>query len=500
MKLKSPDSVQCDKFNVLCACNSLLIGVLPLVSKMLVVLFNGGLDVGVTVALDRTEVGILLKTLTSLLLELGLTVTEVGMTVAKLGVNVAKLGVTVAEVGRTVTDGGSTTVEVTTTVADEIRVRVLLIPVVDLLNETVEGRELEFIETVLLAPNTVVEFCRILLDLITSLLLNTVFRSCDFKVEVTKLELNMAEDIVRLVSGVDMTVLEEFITEVSTSVTALENGTLVFETATELLRFANTMEGDTRIGLLPERIVVVNEESMMKRALELETTAVEFTPNNVLLAETDEFTSIVTGLDNAEELPLVLETMVEFTRTSGLVVNVTDIATSDEFVSLVKFGLNSTLETMLVNWEVLNDESEPNKNVVVVISGVDEMLILGLSIPSELLRTTVRLAAKVLGSIRVPLVLVGGNSDVVTITTDDLTILDVEFTSAVLFAVEGNFEMKTWVRNKLRHNENSVHTSMQHYHTLFEEGACRHFMLFIMQNTLDLGKPLVAKDNEMNPK
>ena len=497
-----------DKFNVLCACNSLLIGVLPLVSKMLVVPFNGGLDAGVTMALGRTELGILLKTLTSLLLELGITVTEVGITVAKLGVTmaklgvtVAKLGVTVAEVGRTVTEGGNTIVEVTTTVEDEISVRVLLIPVVDLLNETVEGRELEFIETVLLAPNTVVEFCRILLDLITSLLLNTVFRSCDFKVEVTKLELNMAEVIVRLVSGVDITVLVEFITEVSTGVTAaLENGTLVFETATELLRFANTMEGDARIGLLLKRIVVVNEESMIKRPLELETTAVEFTPNNVLLAETEEFTSIVTALDNAEELLLVLETMVEFTRTSGLVVNVTDIVTNDEFVSLVKFGLNSTLETTLVNWEVLNDESEPNKNVVVVIFGVDEMLILGLSTPSELLRTTVRLAAKVLGNFRVPLVLVSGNSDVVTITTDDLTILDVEFTSAVLFAVEGNFETKTWVRNKIRHNENSVHTSMQHYHTLFEEGACRHFMLFIMQNTLDLGTPLVAKDNEMNPK
>ena len=494
-----------DKFNVLCACNSLLIGVLPIVSKMLVVPFNGGLDAGVTVALGRTELGILLKTLTSLLLELGRSVTKVGMTMAKLGVTVAKLGVTMAEVGRTVTEGGNTIVEVTTILAEEIRVRVLLIPVVDLLNETVEGRELEFIETVLLAPNTIVEVCMISLDLTTSLLLNTVVSSCDFKVEVTKLELNMAEVIVRLVSGVDITVLVELMTEVSTGETAaLENGTLVFETATELLRFANTMEDDTGIGLLPERIVVVNEESMMKRPLELGRTAVESTPNNVdeivLFAEIDEFTSFVTALDSGEELLLVLETMVEFTRTSDLVVNVTNIATSDEFVSLVKFGLNSTLETMLVNWEVLNDESEPNKNVAVVIFGVDEMLMLGLSTPSELLRTTVRLAAKVLGNFRVPLVLVSRNSDDVTITIDDLTILDVEFTNAVLLAVEGNFEMKTWVRYKLRHNENSVHTSMQHYHTLFEEGACRHFMLFIMQNNLDLGTPLVAKGNERNPK
>lgn len=57
--------------------------------------------------------------------------------------------------------------------------------------------------------------------------------------------------------------------------------------------------------------------------------------------------------------------------------------------------------------------------------------------------TTLRLAKKVLGKLRVPLVLVNGNADVVTAINDDLLISNVEFTNAVLLAVEVNFEMKT---------------------------------------------------------
>lgn len=63
--------------------------------------------------------------------------------------------------------------------------------------------------------------------------------------------------------------------------------------------------------------------------------------------------------------------------------------------------------------------------------------------------TTLRLAKKVLGKLRVPLVLVNGNADVVTAINDDLLISNVEFTNAVLLAVEVNFEMKTWIRNKI---------------------------------------------------
>lgn len=57
--------------------------------------------------------------------------------------------------------------------------------------------------------------------------------------------------------------------------------------------------------------------------------------------------------------------------------------------------------------------------------------------------TTLRLAKKVLGKLRVPLVLVNGNADVVTAINDDLLISNVEFSNAVLLAVEVNFEMKT---------------------------------------------------------
>ena len=66
---------------------------------------------------------------------------------------------------------------------------------------------------------------------------------------------------------------------------------------------------------------------------------------------------------------------------------------------------------------------------------------------------TLRLATKVLGKLRVPLVLVNGNADVVTAINDDLLISNVEFTNAVLLAVEVNFEMKIWIRNKIRLKE-----------------------------------------------
>lgn len=97
---------------------------------------------------------------------------------------------------------------------------------------------------------------------------------------------------------------------------------------------------------------------------------------------------------------------------------------------------------------MLNEESELDNNVVVVIFGVDEMFTLGLSTPREVVTTKVRLVAKVLGNVRVPLVLVGGNADVVKVTNVDLPLIDVEFTIAVLLAVEGNYEMQTWVRQR----------------------------------------------------
>lgn len=83
----------------------------------------------------------------------------------------------------------------------------------------------------------------------------------------------------------------------------------------------------------------------------------------------------------------------------------------------------------------LNDESELNVNVVVVIFDVDVMFTLDLSTPSEVVAT-------VLGNVRVPFVL----ADVVNVKTVDILLKDVEFTSAVLLAVEGNCEMETWIR------------------------------------------------------
>lgn len=74
-KIKSWFSAVLDKFKVLAYVQ--LIGVLPLVSKMLVVLFTDGLDVSMTVTLGWTELGILLDTLTTVLLASGTRVLRV---------------------------------------------------------------------------------------------------------------------------------------------------------------------------------------------------------------------------------------------------------------------------------------------------------------------------------------------------------------------------------------------------------------------------------------
>ena len=155
----------------------------------------------------------------------------------------------------------------------------------------------------------------------------------------------------------------------------------------------------------------------------------------------DEFPS-VSVLDRAEELSCVLERAVELGRTSELA----DTVTNDAFGKFVKLGLNIELGIRL--GKVLNDESELSKNVVVVIFAVDEMFTLDLSTPPEVVTTTVRLVAKVLGNIWVPLVEVGKNTDVVKVTKVDLSLIDVAITTAVLLAVEGNYEMETWIRQR----------------------------------------------------
>ena len=133
---------------------------------------------------------------------------------------------------------------------------------------------------------------------------------------------------------------------------------------------------------------------------------------------------------------------MEFTRTSELA----DTVTNEAFGNIVKLRLNPELGTTLENCKVPSDESELNRNVVVTLLGVDRMSTLDLSTPPEVLTTTVRLAVKVLGNVRFPLVLVGKNTDVVKVTKVDLWLIDVEFTTTVLLAVEGNYEMETWIR------------------------------------------------------
>lgn len=340
-----------------------LIGILPLVSKMLVVLYTG---VGVTAVLVWIELGILLKTLSSLLLEfttrvprvtcverikvsvteVGIAVAEVGMTVVEGSISVTDVGGTVTEVGMTVIEGSDTTVEVTTLMAEDIRDIVLSIPVVDFLNEEVDERELKFIETVLLAPNNVVEFCTILLDSLTSLLLSKVVWSCEFKSGDAELEVGMDDRVVRLI-WVDISVVVKFITEVSAGVKTTENAVLEFNTGTELFKFAINVEDDPTIGLPLENTDGINEELTLKCPLELVTT--DIADEVVLVAERVEFIDLVTALDTAVGLPLVLEAIVEFTGTSELVVSFTDIEKNDESVILVKFGLRSMLENMLVN-------------------------------------------------------------------------------------------------------------------------------------------------------
>lgn len=341
-----------------------LIGILPLVSKMLVVLYTG---VGVTAVLVWTELGILLKTLSSLLLEfttrvprvtcverikvsvteVGIAVAEVGMTVVEGSIFVTDVGGIVTEVGMTVIEGSDTTVEVTTLMAEDIRDIVLSIPVVDFLNEEVDERELKFIGTVLLAPNNVVEFCTILLDSLTSLLLSKVVWSCEFRSEDAELEVGMDDRVVGLIWVVDISVVVKFITEVSAGVKTTENAVLESNTGTELLKFAINVEDDPTIGLPLENTDGINEELTLKCPLELVTT--DIADEVVLLAERVESTDLVTALDTAVGLPLVLEAIVEFTGTSELVVSFTDIEKNDESVILVKFGLRSMLENMLVN-------------------------------------------------------------------------------------------------------------------------------------------------------
>ena len=306
-----------------------LTGLLPLVSTMLVVLFTESLDVGMTVTLGWIELGILLDTLTSLLLECDSRVLTVNVRVlcveftatlnsvcsvlllstdvlAELGdALLEKLDVAVAFwseelVGMTVVNVGIRVAEVAFTVA----VVGSAMEKVELLstNEELETRALELGETVAFVLNTVVKSCSISLVLTIPLELNTVVRFCDFKVDVTKLEFIKGVALVRLTSAADVTVLFpvtitvvrivldvkalvlsvktellEFNKLLSTAVKVLENVALVFKTVTKLLALGSKMvEGTTIVSLLGR----TNEEVLVNCLVVLGTN-VELTTNTV---------------------------------------------------------------------------------------------------------------------------------------------------------------------------------------------------------------------------
>lgn len=305
---------------------------------MLVVLFIWGLDVGMTVTLGWTELGILLETLTTLLLECGTRVLRVSVRVLCVeftgvlisvcfvlsgGTSVLTvLGDTVLVkldafwigelVGTTVTDVGSNVAEVRMTVAEDgftvtegVSIGVLLIPKVELArtNEELTTRALELGETVAVVLNTAVEVCNTSLDLTVLLMLIVVVRFCDFKVDVTKLEFNMGVVLVRLTSVDDITVLFPvniavvssevdlrtalvsvdikllmFIALLSADVTMLDNVTLVFGTATKVLALGSKMVEERRVDSLLGRM---NEEVLVTLLLEPGTTDEELTTNTV---------------------------------------------------------------------------------------------------------------------------------------------------------------------------------------------------------------------------
>lgn len=156
-----------------------------------------------------------------------------------------------------------------------------------------------------------------------------------------------------------------------------------------------------------------------------EITCVELEGKRVLEKETDG----IIVLDKVEKFPCVLETAVEFTM-AELLDELGDKVTKDEFdtMALVKSGVNVELVNTLVTRKLLSDE-------FVLITEEPVTFTLDLTTPIEVVAMTVRLLVKVLGNVRLSLVSVGENADVDIVVNDDLSILDVEFISAVLLVV-----------------------------------------------------------------
>ena len=340
---------------------------------------------------------------------------------------------------------------------------VLLIPKLELLgtNEELVTRTLELGEAPPLVPSGVVVLCKLTLDKIV-LDLSTLVRVC----EVTKLEFNAEELRARLTvtledditvwlalplsvkTVVELATLEGgsslvvFDTLLSTSVTELDMEPLVSVAFNTLLVFGNKTVEEAKAGLLVDEIAVDNEEIFGSIVLDVGIKLVELTltavveivvtegSRLVLEEETDEFASRVTALD---KVPCVVEKRVEFTPTLELLGRLADNVTEDVFVTFetVKPGLDGEL---LVTRKVLDDDETVLK----------VMFTLDMSTSEEVDEIAVRLVARVLGNVRLSVVpVVGDNAEVVIVTNEDLSIIDVEFTRAVLWAVEGKCEIES---------------------------------------------------------
>ena len=437
-----------DKFVFLLWCEQTEI--LPLVSILLATV----LLTGVTVALGWAELGMPLET--NLLLECGVTVLRTTVRVL-LDVPKSVCNVLLVNTGVTLELGDDSIVafrmrELISVPVVRVGVSVAVVDnsVVELLNPNVEllctnekllTRVAKLDEISPLVLSTVVEFATLVLDFKVLLVPKEVIKVCDITEGVNKLELNAAELRVRLtvilevitdllllnISVVEvvsrsllllMKTLDElttsdedlkllkFNTLLPTSVTKVESETLVVEALNTLLVFGDEVVDEIKIGLLVDGIDLTNKELFGNSLLEVGSKNVELTKTNFV-------ETIVDKVENS----CVLETLVEFTRTLELV---EDGGTKDEFdaITLLKSVENVELGTMLVTGAVLND--------FVLKTGVVVVFTLDLSTPTEV------------AAVRLSLVPVGENADV---TSDDLSTIDVEFTRAVLLAVEGKCEI-----------------------------------------------------------
>ena len=188
--------------------------------------------------------------------------TKVCMTVAEVGVTV-----TTAEVGVTVTEGLSI-------------IRVLLFPKDELsrTDKELSTWALELGETVAIVLNTAVEFFNIKLDLMIPLVLTVVIKLVDitvlFPVNIAVVSREVDFRAVLVSVGIKLLV---FIKRLLSSVTVLENVTLVFESATKLLALGSKVVEERKLDLLLGR----RNEVLVTLLLTLGTPGEEFAKNTV---------------------------------------------------------------------------------------------------------------------------------------------------------------------------------------------------------------------------